>query len=129
VAIVNPAAGGNPHGLLDELLGATPKSVQVDVEWTRGSGDAEQIAAERSYSPSTVVVAIGGDGTVREVASGIHRGRANPALVVAPGGTGNSSYGLRSYTPYTTAPYTSDRSIWPRSRRWIASCCWAPARE
>jgi diacylglycerol kinase (ATP) len=102
VAIVNPAAGGNPHGLLDELLGATPKSVQVDVEWTRGSGDAEQIAAERSYSPSTVVVAIGGDGTVREVASGIHRGRANPALVVAPGGTGNSSYlGLWNDQPWS----------------------------
>jgi diacylglycerol kinase family enzyme len=91
VAIVNPGAGGDPRGLLDELLSATPRRVQVDVQWTRGGGDAEHIAAEHSYSPSTVVVAVGGDGTVREVA-GIHRAGANPALVVAPAGTGNSSY-------------------------------------
>jgi diacylglycerol kinase (ATP) len=102
VAIVNPAAGGDPHGLLDELLSATPKSVQVDVAWTHGSGDAEHIAAEHSYSPSTVVVAVGGDGTVREVAAGIHRSGANVALVVAPAGTGNSSYlGLWNDQPWS----------------------------
>jgi len=102
VAIVNPAAGGDPHGLLDELLRATPRTVQVDVEWTHGSGDAEQIAAEQSYSPSTVVVAVGGDGTVREVAAGIHRAGGNPALVVAPAGTGNSSYlGLWNDQPWS----------------------------
>jgi diacylglycerol kinase family enzyme len=70
VAIVNPGAGGDPQGLLDELLSATPSTVQVDVEWTRGGGHAEQIAAEHSYSPSTVVVAVAGDGTVRQVAAG-----------------------------------------------------------
>jgi diacylglycerol kinase (ATP) len=103
VAIVNPAAGGDPRGLLDELLSATPKSVQVDVEWTKGSGDAEQIAAEHSYSPSTVVVAVGGDGTVREVAAGLHRAGANPAVVVARAGTGNSSYlGLWNDRPWST---------------------------
>ncbi len=92
VVIANPAAGGDPHGLLDELLSAAPRTVQVDVEWTQGGGDAERIAAEYSYSPSTVVVAVGGDGTVREVAAGIHRAGGKPALVVAPAGTGNSSY-------------------------------------
>ena len=103
VAIVNPAAGGDPRGLLYELLNATPKSVQLDVEWTQGSGDAEQIAAEQSYSPSTVVVAVGGDGTVREVAAGIHRAGGNPALVVAPAGTGNSNYlGLWNDQPWST---------------------------
>jgi diacylglycerol kinase family enzyme len=102
VAIVNPAAGGDPRGLLDELLNATPKSVQVDVEWTKGSGDAERIAAEHSYSPSTVVVAAGGDGTVREVAAGIHRAGGDPALVVAPAGTGNSNYlGLWNDQPWS----------------------------
>jgi diacylglycerol kinase (ATP) len=102
VAIVNPAAGGDPRGLLDELLSTTPRRVQVDVEWTRGSGDAEQIAAGYSYSPSTVVVAVGGDGTVREVAAGIYRSGAKPALVVAPAGTGNSSYlGLWNDQPWS----------------------------
>jgi diacylglycerol kinase family enzyme len=103
VAIVNPAAGGDPHGLLDELLCATPKSVHVEVELTHSTGDAEQIAAEHSCTPSTVVVAVGGDGTVREVAAGIHRAGANAALLVAPAGTGNSSYlGLWNDQPWPT---------------------------
>lgn len=102
VAIVNPAAGGDPRGLLYELLDATPKSVQVDVEWTQGDGDAEQTAAEHSYSPATAVVAVGGDGTVREVAAGIQRAGTNPALVVAPAGTGNSNYfGLWNDRPWS----------------------------
>jgi hypothetical protein len=41
VAIIYPAAGGDLHGLLDELLGSTPRRVHVDVEWTHGIGDAE----------------------------------------------------------------------------------------
>jgi diacylglycerol kinase (ATP) len=117
VVIANPAAGGDPHGLLDELLSAAPRTVQVDVEWTRGGGDAEQIAAEHGYSPSTVVVAVGGDGTVREVAAGIHRAGANPALVVAPGGTGNSSYlGLWNDQPWSMVVHALfDRALALRS--------------
>ena len=102
VVIANPAAGGDPHGLLDELLSAAPRTVQVDVEWTQGGGDAERIAAEHSYSPSTCRRRSGwrrnGSGGRR----GIHRAGGNPALVVAPAGTGNSSYlGLWNDQPWS----------------------------
>ena len=54
----------------------------------------KQIAAEHSYLPSTAVVVVGGDGTVREFAARSFMRGPTP-LVVAPAGTGNSScFGL-----------------------------------
>jgi diacylglycerol kinase (ATP) len=94
LAIVNPAAGGDTEGVVADLSAAL--GTAVDVVRTTGPGHAERIALEIALTESPdVVVAVGGDGTVREVASGLHQATGcdrNPALLVAPGGTGNSSY-------------------------------------
>ncbi len=54
---------------------------------TSAPGDAERFARERSMEADRVVVAIGGDGTVHEVARGLVGGRA--AMAVLPQGSGN----------------------------------------
>jgi len=94
LAIVNPAAGGDPDGVVAQLSAAM--GAPVDVVRTTGPGHAERLATEIAMTEAPdVVVAVGGDGTVREVAAGLHRAGGtlrDPALLVAPGGTGNSSY-------------------------------------
>jgi diacylglycerol kinase (ATP) len=84
-AIVNPRAGGMPRGdrgreFLSALTGAVG-----DVRYTRARGDATRLAAEaRGYDG---LVAVGGDGTVAEVLTGMDRDTQYLALV--PTGTGN----------------------------------------
>ena len=101
LAIVNPAAGGDPETLLAALREAVRDS--LGVAYTQGPGDAERLASEyaaaaQSRPEDCLVVSIGGDGTAREVASGLYRtagarsGGGQPAMVIAPGGTGNSNY-------------------------------------
>ncbi|MFI5778770.1 diacylglycerol/lipid kinase family protein [Nocardia sp. NPDC051570] len=100
-AIVNPAAGGDPRGLLRALHDR--RELAVRAVFTEGPGDAERFAGEQAAADwAEVVVAIGGDGTVGEVAAGLHRGNATGAMLIAPAGTGNSSYcGLCEDRPWT----------------------------
>lgn len=112
LVVVNPVAGGSPllvaDGVVDQLTRASVRAVQVS---TVQRGEAVHYVAEaieranRHDEALDLVVAVGGDGTVREVAEGIVRGanrwpgdlrakelgaREAPALFVAPAGTGNS---------------------------------------
>lgn len=97
VAVVNRVAGGDPLGIVNELRARKPADVELHVVATTCVGDAERITADLiGETTNTVIVAVGGDGTVREVASGLYRGGAkgveSPTLLVAPAGTGNSNY-------------------------------------
>ncbi|MCX5891185.1 MAG: diacylglycerol kinase family lipid kinase [Deltaproteobacteria bacterium] len=92
VAIVNPVAGFRraPHawpGLLSRL-GA--RASQVVTWWTKGPGHAEFLAAQARRSGFDRVLAVGGDGTIFEVANGLwweSEGRL-PSLGIVPFGTG-----------------------------------------
>lgn len=95
LALVNPAAGGDPRALVQALSGINTIALQA-VE-TAGADEIEQILVEQvTEEPPEVVVAIGGDGTVARIAAALHtirhRTGAAPALLIAPGGTGNSSF-------------------------------------
>jgi diacylglycerol kinase (ATP) len=73
VAIVNPVAGFRraPHawpGLLNRL-GA--RASPVVTWWTKGPGHAEFLAAQAKRSGFDRVLAVGGDGTIFEVANGL----------------------------------------------------------
>ncbi len=59
-----------------------------DTVLTRAAGDAVRLAAERAGRYETVV-AVGGDGTISEVANGILSAGAETALGVIPRGTGS----------------------------------------
>lgn len=111
-AIVNPAAGGDGDAQVDALRAAGDAGVTV--LHTTAPGDAADLAYKLAAesTPPDVVVAVGGDGTVCEVATGLHRAReagaAAPALLVAPGGTGNSTYrGLWDDAPWPEVAATA----------------------
>lgn len=87
--IVNPIAGGRRQRagelpLVRELRQSAPG---VEVLVTERPGQALDWARERRWDGERVVVAVGGDGTVHEIGSGLVGGRA--ALGVLPVGSGN----------------------------------------
>lgn len=87
--IVNPVAGGGKSNtlipLIYEIMDKHKKS--YDIKFTSKPKDAIHIA-EESVDDYDVIVAVGGDGTVNEVARGlINKGKGT--LGIIPGGTGN----------------------------------------
>ncbi|MFF0488555.1 diacylglycerol/lipid kinase family protein [Nocardia sp. NPDC004068] len=95
-AITNALAGGNPADIVAVLR--EQDDVELDVSVTRSAGDAEILAREiAATAAADIIVAIGGDGTAGEVARGMYGAAPSsadtrPALLIAPGGTGNSNY-------------------------------------
>jgi diacylglycerol kinase (ATP) len=92
VAIVNPVAGkGQEVQEWPRLLEAFgPKAAQVATWWTEGPGQAEILAAQARREGFDRVIAVGGDGTLFEVANGLWwepQGRM-PSLGMVPFGTG-----------------------------------------
>jgi YegS/Rv2252/BmrU family lipid kinase len=91
VVILNPGAGGGKtlkslariHGILKRL----DRSYAIYV--TKGRGDA--ISATRAYAESGAarILAVGGDGTLNEVANGIYQSGADAVLGIVPVGHGS----------------------------------------
>ncbi|MFL6259851.1 MAG: diacylglycerol/lipid kinase family protein [Thermoanaerobaculia bacterium] len=86
--IYNPRSGRQRHArVLDAILATLRRGgLEVEPVPTAFAGQAAELARERRQS-AEVVFAFGGDGTAREVASGLMGGPA--ALGVLPGGTAN----------------------------------------
>lgn len=87
--IVNPIAG-NGYGLTvgklaEEYLKS--KGVELRTHLTRYPGHATELARAAAEAHSDTVAAIGGDGTLTEVAAGLRNTKT--ALGVIPAGTGN----------------------------------------
>ncbi len=94
--VVNPSATtttARARQVLESALGA---EVKLDVATTTHRGHAAELASSAQDDGYGAVVALGGDGTVNEVADGLlrrspHGGEADdlPALGVVPGGSTN----------------------------------------
>ncbi len=89
LVILNPAAGqGNTERIVRTMAGAfAARRAGFDLLETRGAGDAEQMARMAARMGYRSVVAVGGDGTVGEVITGL-AGTGLP-LGIVPKGTGN----------------------------------------
>lgn len=85
--IVNPAAGRDEPFL--KTLNDTLNTLEVDWEIfiTKQAGDATRFAQAAVEAGVNAVAAYGGDGTVREVASGLRDSQI--PLLILPGGTAN----------------------------------------
>lgn len=103
--IANPAAGGVSAALVWRLARMVRRGRRAaSVRWTTGSGDAVGIAREATAS-ADLVLAVGGDGTAREVAAGLATAwRHSVRMLVVPAGTANSTYRtLWGTTPWPEA--------------------------
>lgn len=90
--IVNPKATTASAQVRDVLAHALASEVKLDVVETAHRGHATELAVQAAVDGLDVVVALGGDGTVNEVANGLlHAGPQSglPALAVVPAGSTN----------------------------------------
>jgi len=85
--ILNPRAGVAARGTRDAVEAGRPGWTDYAVYLTHAPGHATDLAREAVTSGADVVVAVGGDGTVNEVARGLLGSRA--ALGIVPVGSGN----------------------------------------
>lgn len=91
-AVVNPVSGdGRGEAMLGTLHASLGEDWHVDATVTGGPGETGD--AGRSFEDRDLLVVVGGDGTVREVASEyLDSGADPPPLLVVPAGRGNSLY-------------------------------------
>ncbi len=89
--VLNPAAGsGAAARALDPIAREFHRQGwAVHVERSEGPGHAAELAARAAEAGATRVVAVGGDGTVHEVANGLLRHGGDVTLGVVPIGSGN----------------------------------------
>jgi diacylglycerol kinase (ATP) len=89
--IVNPAAGRGAARRSEAVVARAFRAQGWSVEVTRtdGPGHGRDLAAQAVSQGARHVVAVGGDGTVHDVANGLLRSRCETALGVVPLGSGN----------------------------------------
>lgn len=87
--IVNPISGTKNKEGIKRLIGETVDSERFDVHivTTLYSGHGAEIAAQEVLNKTDIVVAVGGDGTVNEVARALTG--SDTALAIVPCGSGN----------------------------------------
>lgn len=97
LVVANPASGSyNPRLIMEVEELCADYLRRTEVYFTAGPGDATSAVRRRVEAGADapdLVVAVGGDGTVREVVQGLVSATGpGAALLVVPGGTGNSGY-------------------------------------
>ena len=89
IFIVNPISGtvGKGHivGMVPQYLGDS--RFEVDIKYTEHSGHAAELARQAASRAFDIAVAVGGDGTVNEVARSLVH--TETALGIVPCGSGN----------------------------------------
>lgn len=83
IAIINPRAGGYATKIEWPTISRhlKKKGIVFDQAFTTGAGNAIDLAREAADEEYRYIVAVGGDGTINEVANGI-LGSANPDRVI-----------------------------------------------
>jgi diacylglycerol kinase (ATP) len=90
--VVNPASGNGRGNKVWHQLEAVLNSRNIPyiVQFTTQQREAELITSNWTKdSEVTIIVAVGGDGTVHEVANGLYQARSSKPLGYIPAGSGN----------------------------------------
>ena len=87
--IVNPVSGAGHASAVGEKAAATLKQLKVEFTYllTEAVGHATELARQAVQRGDETVIAVGGDGTVNEVAAGLTG--TETALAIIPAGNGN----------------------------------------
>ncbi len=87
--IINPVAGNGHAKRIGEkvMVALTSRAIACKAYYTESPGHATQLARESAQRGTNTVLAVGGDGTAYEVASGLVQTKT--ALGLIPAGTGN----------------------------------------
>lgn len=90
--VVNPKATTTSERTQDVLVRALASDLKLDVATTTHRGHAAELARQAAVEGVDAVIALGGDGTVNEVANGVLANGPSPdlpAVAVVPGGSTN----------------------------------------
>ncbi len=89
--VLNPTAGGGKTLKILPRVHASLSALNrpYHVYLTTGAGDGRDAAARLASEGASVVIAVGGDGTVQEVAIGLHESGTRVPLGVVPAGNGS----------------------------------------
>ena len=119
--ILNPAAGRGAARRVESTVARAFRAQgwAVDVERTEGPGHGQELAAAAARDGAKHIVAVGGDGTVHEVANGLLRSDSDAALGVIPAGSGNDFAKLIGVYGHDPARAVA-RLVTARSRRFDA---------
>ena len=119
--IINPAAGRGAARRAESVVARAFRAQgwAVDLVRTEGPGHGQELAAQAVSQGAKHIIAVGGDGTVHEVANGLLRTDTDAALGVVPAGSGNDFakiLGVYGYDPIRAVA----RLVTARSRRFDA---------
>lgn len=87
--IINPISGGKKKINLDKLVNSIfdAEEFQVSINYTQSVGHAKLLSKEAVSNKTEIVVAVGGDGTINEVATELVQTKS--VLGIVPLGSGN----------------------------------------
>jgi YegS/Rv2252/BmrU family lipid kinase len=87
--IINKYSGTGYQPNLEGMILTTCErnDIECTITFTKGTGHATQLAKEGIEKGFTIIVAVGGDGTVNEVAQGLVH--SSTAMAILPKGSGN----------------------------------------
>jgi diacylglycerol kinase (ATP) len=133
--VLNPSAGGGrAHRIRAEVeRELSAAAYEFEITETAASGDAVGIARRAAGAGASVLLAVGGDGTIHEVANGLLRALDEqpdlPAvLAVIPVGTGNDFTKMLDARPGRPAAYERLRTG-ERRRIDVGLATWNGERE
>ena len=89
LVIINPISGTGGKSTLPHLIAETlaPEADAFFISYTRGEGHAAKLATEAAAHGFDTIIAVGGDGTVNEIAAALYG--THTALGIIPKGSGN----------------------------------------
>ncbi len=85
--VVNPKATTTTPRMRDVLIRALGSELKIDLTETTHRGHATELATDAASDGIELLVVLGGDGTVNEVANGL--AHSSTALAIVPGGSAN----------------------------------------
>ncbi len=106
--IINPHSGVGKHAFIERIIDSEldRNRFEYEIRYTSYAGHAREIAVEMVQQKLDMVVAVGGDGTINEIASGLVH--SNTALGIIPAGSGN---GLARHLKISVKPRKAIRNI------------------